>query len=127
MPQPGSAKEFRVAVALNDQALAVMFDLVDPFRPVRHLRRLGRNAGFEFLHMGYLGRLVSNTRLVAFRSRQSLRLLQRLRGRHLLDDADSTVKRLGSFQQLIAVVLRLKPHDCGGHADFARNLVEREG
>ena len=36
-----------LAVALNDQPIAVMLDFVDPFRPVGDFRRLGRNAGFK--------------------------------------------------------------------------------
>ena len=36
-----------LAVALNDQAIAVVLDLVNPFRPVRNLGAAGRNAGLE--------------------------------------------------------------------------------
>ena len=36
-----------LAVALHDQPVAVVFDLVDPFRPVGNLCRLGRNARFN--------------------------------------------------------------------------------
>jgi len=35
------------AVALDDQAIAVVFDFVEPFRPVGDLRCLVRNAGFK--------------------------------------------------------------------------------
>ena len=34
-----------LAVALDDQAVAVVLDFVDPFRPVRHLGAAGRHAG----------------------------------------------------------------------------------
>ena len=37
-----------LALALNDQAIAVMLDFVDPFGTVRNFRSLGRNAGFEW-------------------------------------------------------------------------------
>jgi len=37
-----------LAVALDDQAIAVVLDFVDPFRAVGNFRRLGRDAGFEF-------------------------------------------------------------------------------
>ena len=33
--------------ALDEQAVAVVFDFMDPLRPVRDFRGLGRNAGFE--------------------------------------------------------------------------------
>jgi hypothetical protein len=35
-----------------------VFDFVNPFRPVRNLRGLGRNAGFKggFWHMGKIGK-----------------------------------------------------------------------
>ena len=48
-PQPHA-----LTVALDDQAVAVVLDLVDPLRPVRNLRRLGRNAGVKriFKHAG---------------------------------------------------------------------------
>jgi hypothetical protein len=36
-----------LAVALNDNPVAVMFYLVDPLGPVRSFRRLGQNAGFK--------------------------------------------------------------------------------
>jgi hypothetical protein len=36
------------AVALNDQALAVVLDFVDPFRPVRNLGAARRDAGLEY-------------------------------------------------------------------------------
>ena len=39
-----------LAVALDDQAVAVVLDLVDPFRAVRNLGRAGWNAGFEYRH-----------------------------------------------------------------------------
>ena len=39
-PQPHA-----LAVALDDQAVAVMLDFVDPFRPVRNLRSARRDAG----------------------------------------------------------------------------------
>jgi len=44
-----------LAVELNDQVIAVMLDLVDPLRAIRHLSRLGGNAGTR-----YLGSLVPN-------------------------------------------------------------------
>ena len=45
-----------LAVALNDQAIAVMFDFVDPLGPVRNLCPAGWNAGLKcrFRHTGYL-------------------------------------------------------------------------
>ena len=36
-----------VAVARDDQPVAVMLDFVNPFRPVGDFRRLGRKAGLE--------------------------------------------------------------------------------
>ena len=36
-----------LAVALDDQAVAVVLDFVDPFRPVRDFGSAGRNAGLE--------------------------------------------------------------------------------
>jgi len=35
-----------LAFALNDQAIAVVLDFVNPFRAVRHLGAAGGNAGF---------------------------------------------------------------------------------
>ena len=46
-----------LALALNDQAIAVMLDFVDPLRPIGNFRRLGRYAGFEwgFWHVTKIG------------------------------------------------------------------------
>ena len=48
-PQPHA-----LAVALNDQAIAVVLDFVDPLGAVGNLGAAGRNAGFEriFKHDG---------------------------------------------------------------------------
>ena len=55
-----------LAVALNDQAIAVVLDFVDPLRPVRDFGAAGGNAGFErgFGHAGKIGngRLNANLR-----------------------------------------------------------------
>ena len=40
-------KRTRLSSRWTIKAVAVLLDLVDPFRPVGHLRRLGRDAGFE--------------------------------------------------------------------------------
>ena len=36
-----------LAVPLNDQAIAIVFHFVNPFRPVGNLGPAGRNAGFN--------------------------------------------------------------------------------
>jgi hypothetical protein len=42
-----------LALALHDQAVAVVLDLVNPFRPIRNRGAAGRNAGVEGLaHAG---------------------------------------------------------------------------
>ena len=42
------------AVALEDKAISVVLDLMEPVRPVRNLRRIGRDAGVKrgFQHAG---------------------------------------------------------------------------
>ena len=90
-----------LAVALNDQAIAVVLDFVDPFRPVRNFRRLGRNAGFErgFGHAGYLGAAHPRRHPLS----RSARALDRLP-----DDALKIVKR-GKGGQGRRLGRRLKP------------------
>ena len=74
-PQPNP-----LAVALDDQAITVVLDFVDPLGAVGDLRRLGRNARFEwgFQHSRLDSRRlqVSLGALVTLGPRQRLGLLQ---------------------------------------------------
>ena len=55
-----------LALALDDQAVAVVLDLVDPLRPVRDLGAAGRNAGLEQItHPGMIGNGRRNANLRA--------------------------------------------------------------
>jgi hypothetical protein len=60
-----------LAVALDDKAVAVELDLVNPFRAVRDLGAAARNAGLErrFGHTGYLGDAHSRCQLRPVNSR----------------------------------------------------------
>ena len=52
------ARAHALALALDDQPVAVMFDLVKPLRPVRHLGATGWNEGLErwFTHGAKIGK-----------------------------------------------------------------------